>query len=110
VDLVVNSQLDAAEPPAESGEPAEEPALELSDRDRAMLAFERQWWSHAGAKEQAIRETFQLTGTRYYQLLNELLEKRAAMEAEPVLVKRLRGLRTTRQRARTAKRQGVDKR
>src|SRR5262249_4192501 len=45
-------------------------AAELSDRDQAILAFERQWWKFAGAKEQAIRLRFDLSATRYYQGLN----------------------------------------
>jgi hypothetical protein len=82
------------------GEPADAP-LEpsgLDDRGRAILEFERRWWRDAGAKEQAIRDTFELSPTRYYQLLNALLDGRAAVEADPVLVNRLRRLRATRSR------------
>jgi len=38
----------------------------LSDRDRAILDFERQWWKYAAAKEQTIRDLFDLSSTRYY--------------------------------------------
>lgn len=72
----------------------------LSDRERRILAFERQWWKHAGAKEQAIRDNFALSATRYYQLLNALLDNPAALAAEPLLVGRLRRLRATRSRNR----------
>ncbi|MEU3454042.1 DUF3263 domain-containing protein [Micromonospora sp. NPDC006766] len=68
----------------------------LTERDRRILAFEQQWWKHAGAKEQAIRDTFGFSATRYYQLLNALLDHPAALAAEPVLVGRLRRLRSTR--------------
>lgn len=78
----------------------------LSERDREILAFERQWWKYAGAKEQAVRELFDLTPTRYYQVLNALLDSPAALEHDPMLVKRLRRLRDTRQRARSARRLG----
>src|SRR5262249_28466628 len=64
----------------------------LSPRELAILAFERQWWRFPGAKEHAIREEFGLSGTRYYQLLNQLLEKPEALRADPMLVKRLRKL------------------
>lgn len=74
----------------------------LTDRDRAILLFERQWWKHAGAKETAIRETFDLSATRYYQLLNDALDKPDALAADPMLVKRLRRLRTTRRLPRAA--------
>src|SRR3954447_963490 len=72
----------------------------LSEREGEILAFEKQWWKHAGAKEQAIRDTFGLSATRYYQLLNALLDKPAAMERDPVLVARLRRLRWARARTR----------
>jgi hypothetical protein len=65
----------------------------LADLDRQILAFERQWWRQPGAKEQAIRDTFGVSPTRYYQLLNQLLDKPAALAEDPVLVNRLRRLR-----------------
>ncbi len=83
-------------------------ATDLSDRDREVLAFERQWWKYAGAKEQAIRDLFDMSATRYYQVLNALIDSPAALEADPMLVKRLRRMRASRQRARTARRLGVD--
>ena len=79
---------------------------ELSDRDRQIIAFERQWWKYAGAKEQAIRELFDMSATRYYQVLNVLIDNPAALEADPMLIKRLSRLRATRQRARSARRLG----
>jgi hypothetical protein len=80
----------------------------LSDRDQQVLAFERQWWKYAGAKEQAIRELFDMSATRYYQVLNALIDSPAALAHDPMLVKRLRRMRASRQRARTARRLGVD--
>ncbi len=80
---------------------------ELSDRDREIIAFERQWWKYAGAKEQAIRELFDMSATRYYQVLNLLIDSPVALAADPMLIKRLRRLRATRQRARSARRLGV---
>jgi len=79
-------------------------AAGLSERDREILAFERQWWKYAGAKEQAVRELFDMTATRYYQVLNALIDTPEALAADPMLVKRLRRLRATRQRARSARR------
>ena len=79
----------------------------LTDREREVLAFERQWWKYAGAKEQAIKELFDMSGTRYYQLLSALLDNPAALEADPMLIKRLRRLRASRQRQRSARRLGL---
>jgi hypothetical protein len=80
----------------------------LSDRDVEILAFERQWWKFAGAKEQAVRDKFQMSATRYYQVLNALIDKPEALAQDPLLVKRLRRLRAARQRFRSAKRLGID--
>ena len=80
----------------------------LSDRDRAILEFERQWWKYAGAKEQAIRDLFDMSATRYYQVLNQLIDSPGALEADPMLVKRLRRMRASRQRARSARRLGIE--
>ena len=62
----------------------------LDRREREILAFEGQWWKYAGAKEQAIRELFDMSATRYYQVLNALVDKPEALAADPLLVKRLR--------------------
>lgn len=78
----------------------------LSARDTEILAFERQWWKYAGAKETAIRELFDLNATRYYQILNALIDTPEALAAEPMLVKRLRRMRSARQRERSARRLG----
>jgi Protein of unknown function (DUF3263) len=83
-------------------------AGELSERDREILAFERHWWKYAGAKEQAVRELFGMSATRYYQVLNALLDRPEALAADPMLVKRLRRLRAARQRARSARRLGFE--
>lgn len=80
----------------------------LSERDLAILEFERAWWRYAGAKEQAIRELFDCSATRYYQLLNALIDDPAALRADPMLVKRLRRMRSARQRARSARRLGIE--
>jgi len=74
--------------------------MALSDRDRAILDFERSWWAEPGPKELAIRERFQLSATRYYQVLNALLESPDAVDYDPLVVRRLRRLRDRRRRAR----------
>ncbi len=93
-------------PDAEGEDSRAFPTDLLSDRDRKILAFERQWWKHAGAKEQAIRETFEMSSTRYYQLLNIVIDRPEALVHDPMLVKRLRKVRAQRQRQRAARRFG----
>jgi hypothetical protein len=74
--------------------------MALSDRDRAILDFERIWWSEPGPKDAAIRSRFDLSARRYYQVLAELLESTEAINYDPLVVRRLRRLRDIRRRAR----------
>ena len=73
----------------------------LSEREMRVLSFERHWWRQPGAKEQAISDQLGLSATRYYQMLNELIDRPEAMAADPVLVKRLRRQRARRERIRS---------
>ncbi len=75
----------------------------LSERERQLLSFERQWWKHPGIKEDSIKAFFDLTPTRYYQMLNALLDDPNALAFDPMLVKRLRRLRSTRRQERSAR-------
>jgi hypothetical protein len=75
----------------------------LSELEVRILDFEGNWWRYAGAKETAIKELFDLTAPRYYQLLNDLIDRDDALIASPMLVKRLRRLREARMATRTAR-------
>jgi len=109
---MLNTQAPTAAPappplPAPPQLPTQAPPAEptpttptLSDQQASILAFERQWWRYAGAKEQAIRDEFGMSPTRYYQTLNTLLDSADAMAHDPALVKRLRRLRASRLRSR----------
>src|SRR3982751_5520682 len=83
-------------------------AVEVTRREHDILAFERQWWKYAGSKEDAIKELFSMSATRYYQVLNALVDRPEALAADPMLVKRLRRLRASRQKARAARKLGFD--
>lgn len=78
-------------------------SLTLSDLEFRILEFERSWWRFAGAKESAIKELFDLSAPRYYQILNDLIDRQDALEVSPMLVKRLRRLRDARTSARTTR-------
>ena len=75
----------------------------ISELEARILEFEGTWWKFAGAKESAIKELFDLSAPRYYQLLNDLIDRQDALVAAPMLVKRLRRLREARMSARTAR-------
>jgi hypothetical protein len=91
-------------PPAEGPEQASVQVTPhgLTRREHDMLAFERQWWRQAGAKETAIRDRFGVPPTRYYQVLNALVDRPGALAADPLLVRRLRRLRRARARTRSS--------
>jgi hypothetical protein len=80
--------------------------MALSERDQAILEFERTWWTEPGSKETAIRTRFEMSPTRYYKVLNELLESVDALAYDPLVVRRLRRLRDRRRRARFEGRSG----
>ena len=79
----------------------------LSERETAILVFERQRWKHAGSKEQAVREQCGLSSTRYYQVLNALIDRPEALAQDPMLVRRLQRMRSQRQRRRAPRRLGL---
>lgn len=87
-----------------SGAEREHPAPELSDLQLRILDFERQWWRHAGAKEEAVRAEFGVSAARYYQLLNAVIDSPAAIVHDPMLVRRLQRVRDQRVAARSARR------
>jgi Protein of unknown function (DUF3263) len=75
---------------------------ELSGRERAVLDFERTWWQATGPKQAAIRARLNMSSTRYYRMLNELIERPTALDYDPLTVKRLRRHRDHRRRSRIA--------
>jgi len=79
-------------------------AASVSERAEQILAFEREWWQYAGAKEDAIQQRFGVSSAAYYQLLNELLDDESVHAFDPMLVKRLKRQRVERQRQRAASR------
>jgi len=72
----------------------------LSKRERDILDFERSWWIEAGSKQAAIRRRLNLSATRYYQLLAEVVLLPAAADYDPLVVRRVRRLQSRRRRAR----------
>lgn len=62
---------------------------ELTDTERDMLAFERQWFRYMGAKENAIYERFGCTMTRYFARLDALIWRPEAVAFDVLTVRRL---------------------
>ena len=79
----------------------------LDERSRAILDFERTWWQQQGSKERAIRGRFGLSAARYYQILKGLMDSPEALRYDPMLIRRLRRLRSARRRQRFARDLGL---
>lgn len=77
--------------------------MPLTDLERELLDFAGLWWRYAGAQEQAIRDDFHVSGTRFWQLLNDLIERPEALAYDPVTINRYRRMRDQRQAARSAR-------
>lgn len=76
--------------------------MQLTDREQAILDFERSWWTRDEAKEVVVRDLFQVEIDEYYRALNELIDRPSALDYDPLVVRRLRRLRDRRRRDRTA--------
>jgi hypothetical protein len=74
--------------------------MELTEGERAMLDFERSWWTEPGPKDVAINERLEMSTTRYHELLNELIDRPEAEDHDPLVVRRLRRMRDRRRRSR----------
>lgn len=74
--------------------------MELSERDREILDFEREWWRVPGSKQAAIRERFGMSPASYYRLVSAIIDAPTAPGYDPLTVKRLRHRREQRRRDR----------
>lgn len=75
-------------------------ATQLSDRDRAILDFEREWWRLPGPKEAEVLARFAMSSSSYYRALTRLVDLPAAVHYDPLTVRRLRRQRDRRRRER----------
>lgn len=55
-----------------------------------LLDFEEQWPRWSGRKDEAIRARFHITPARYFQIILRAIDTAEALEARPMLVRRLR--------------------
>ena len=72
----------------------------IDERQRAMLEFERNFWTMDEPKDALIRSRFQCSADEYYDELHQLLESPAAMDHDPLVVRRLQRQRARRLRER----------
>ena len=58
--------------------------------EMAMLDFEREWWRHAGAKEEEVQLRWGLSIAEYGGRLLGIALRPEAMEYDPLTVRRIR--------------------
>jgi hypothetical protein len=86
--------VDESQPHEDSG--GEQP---LSEQERRILDEHAHLAGLAvGPRERLIRERFGMNPTRYFQLLNALLDSAQALEYAPVTINRLRRVREANRR------------
>lgn len=82
-----------------SDEPeAESETHGLTDLELRILDFERRWYRRRGLKHVALSRQFGISPIRYFQILNQTIDKPEAVILEPTLVNRLRRVRDSRRR------------
>ena len=74
--------------------------MSLTERQQAILDFERGWWTEDGVKDLLLRERFQCSADDYYSKLNGLLDNSEALAYDPLVVRRLQRARERRRRLR----------
>lgn len=79
------------------------PTTTLTAIEHEILNIESQQWRYPGNKESAIRDRCDMSTTRFYQALNRLLDREDVLAHNPILVKRLRLRRGSRQRSKAAR-------
>ena len=63
--------------------------MTLTERDIAIINFERSAWKSSQTKHQSIRQAFSISPSRYYQLRDSLLDNPEALQFDPLVIKRL---------------------
>jgi hypothetical protein len=63
--------------------------MELTDEDRALLDFEREWWQLPGRKNELIRARFGISASSYYRALQALTQRPEAATYDPLTVRRV---------------------
>ena len=74
--------------------------MSLTEREQAILDFERSWWTQDGVKDLMLRERFHCSADDYYNELNRLLDTDEALAYDPLVVRRLQRARERRRRTR----------
>jgi hypothetical protein len=84
--------------------------MALTEREMAVLDFERTWWTVDGTREELIRARFDCTPEAFAHELTALIDSPVALAHDPLVIHRLRRQRDRKRRARSgALSQGVQR-
>ena len=62
----------------------------MTDTEMAILDFEREWWRHAGAKDQEVLRRWGMSASAYDRRLIAIATRPEAMAYDPLTVRRVR--------------------
>lgn len=79
-------------------------AVSLTEHERALLDFERHWWRCGATRADAAQRRFGLDAAEHRRTIAALIDSPAALEHDPVLVRRLRRMRATHRAGRSERR------
>ena len=74
--------------------------VSLTERQRAIIEFERTWWSLDDERDVLIRRRFACEPGAYNDELNQVLQDPEALAVDPLVVRRLLRLRDRKRRTR----------
>jgi hypothetical protein len=64
--------------------------MDLTDAERLLLDFEREWWQLPASKMSEIRTRFGFSASSYYRSLHLLIDRADAEAYDPLTVRRVR--------------------
>jgi hypothetical protein len=62
----------------------------MTDTEMAILDFEREWWRHAGTRNQEVSQRWGMSASEYERRLVVIAMRPEAMAYDPLTVRRLR--------------------
>jgi hypothetical protein len=62
----------------------------MTETEMAILDFEREWWRHAGARDQEVARRWGMSASKYDRRLIAIAVRPEAMAYDPLTVRRIR--------------------
>jgi hypothetical protein len=62
----------------------------MTDIEMAILDFEREWWRHAGARDEEVSRRWGMSASEYHRRLMAIAVRSEAMAYDPLTERRIR--------------------